>query len=201
METKQTRKGFRLMELIVVIAIMGILLAIIVPSWGYFLRRAHERDAGSKAKIVFNAAQTEATRLNVKERLIINQLNDPTIDTQKEKVLNDQIYMGTGEFYFYWNGKSGYKCDSKGVDAKASTKANDAFSRALNGVVGLNRGDGTYKIYVNNYNVISVIYSDYENGRYKGTYPVGMTDLSDALKSKIRSHSVQAAEMSDFKLP
>ena len=50
MKTKQTRKGFTLMELIVVIAIMGILLAIIVPSWGYFLRRAHERDAGSKAK-------------------------------------------------------------------------------------------------------------------------------------------------------
>jgi type IV pilus assembly protein PilA len=201
MKTKQTRKGFTLMELIVVIAIMGILLAILVPSWQHFLRRAHERDAGSKAKIVFNAAQTEATRLNIKERNLLNQINNPSTDSSKKDLIKTKVYMGSGDFYFYWDGKNGVKCDKDGKDLKANELSNAAFSRAVNGVVGLEKGKGTYKIYVTNYNVVSVIYSDLENGRYKGTYPVGMTDLSSTLQDKIRSHSVKSTAMSDFKLP
>ncbi|MDE7105032.1 MAG: prepilin-type N-terminal cleavage/methylation domain-containing protein, partial [Ruminococcus sp.] len=31
------KKGFTLMELIIVMAIIGILLGILIPSWGYYM--------------------------------------------------------------------------------------------------------------------------------------------------------------------
>ena len=61
---KSKRKGFTLVELIVAMAILGILIAIIVPSWGYFMRRSKERTANAKAKVIFNAAQTELQELH-----------------------------------------------------------------------------------------------------------------------------------------
>ena len=103
MKAKRTRKGFTLMELIIVIAIMGILMAILIPSWGYFLRRARERDANSRAKIVFNAAQTAVTRVCDNERSILNKYKDSTTDTDLKDKLEKQLYMGEGDFYFYWN--------------------------------------------------------------------------------------------------
>ena len=84
MRTKKTKKGFTLMELVIVLAILGILLAIIVPSWGYFIRRSRERSANAKAKVVFNAAQTEVTRVSMKERPELNVVNDPTADSVKK---------------------------------------------------------------------------------------------------------------------
>ena len=62
MNMKNSKKGFTLMELIIVLAILGILLTIMVPTWGYFITKSRERNANSKAKIIFNAAQTEITR-------------------------------------------------------------------------------------------------------------------------------------------
>ena len=194
MKAKRTRKGFTLMELIIVIAIMGILMAIIIPSWGYFIRRARERDANSKAKIVFNAAQTAVTRVCDNERSILNKYNDPNTDSDLKDKLEKQIYMGNGEFYFYWNGKKGVKIDAStgaAKDESANSKNNGLLSKSINNIAG---GEGFYKIYVNNYNVQSVVYTSYENGNYKGTYPKGMTELSSTLLDKIRSTSIKSID-------
>jgi type IV pilus assembly protein PilA len=191
MKAKRTRKGFTLMELIIVIAIMGILMAIIIPSWGYFLTRARERDANSKAKIVFNAAQTSVTRICDSERSLLNKYNDPNLDTDVKEEIGKQIYMGNGDFYFYWNGSEGVKLkssDGKTVDNKdANAYNNGLLSKSINNITG---GEGFYKIYVHNYNVKSVVYTAYANGNYKGTYPKGMSDLSDSDLSSIRSTSI-----------
>ena len=151
------------MELIIVLVIMGILVAIIVPSWSYFVRRSRERTANSKAKMVFNACQTEVTRVCMKERPLINIINDPTVsDTKKNE-----------------------------VDIK-NTKPSPANDTSLkNGINNINNnGEGVYKIYVDNYQVKSVVYSDMPNGRYKGTYPRMMDDLDDTTRDYIRSHSM-----------
>ncbi|WP_037271724.1 pilus assembly FimT family protein [Ruminococcus flavefaciens] len=191
MKAKKTRKGFTLMELIIVIAIMGILMAIIIPSWGYFLRRARERDANSKAKIVFNAAQTAVTRICDNERSLLNKYNDPTVATDVKDEIGKQIYMGDGEFYFYWNGSKGVKIKSNGsVDNEAAnSKKNGDLSRAINNITG---GEGFYKIYVKNYNVQSVVYTAYVNGNYKGTYPKGTNELDNDLLDKLRNTSMNS---------
>lgn len=215
MKANKTKKGFTLMELIIVLAIMGILLAIIVPSWGYFIRRARERSANAKAKVVFNAAQTEVTRLGAKERPLNNVVHDSTSDTDYvTNKIQPQIYMGDYklkdrtkedsstnreyfDFYFYWDGHEGrhYKADGTLADA---TENDARFARSLNSIIGT---EGTYKIYVKNYNVVSVVYSDFVDGNYKGTYPVGMDELTDSIREDVRSKSIESVDMTKLALP
>lgn len=213
MKTKKSKKGFTLMELIIVIAIMGILMAIIIPSWGYFIRRARERSANAKAKVVFNAAQTEVTRMCAKERPLNNIVHNSSSDSVLVEKTKKEIYMGDYDlkdrdkedqssnrkyydFYFYWDGENGCRVDDKGVK-KAVTSDDTRFARGINSITG---GDGTYKIYVRNYTVMSVVYSDYENGNYKGTYPVGMDELSDSDRSSVRNDSVLKVAMNKITL-
>ena len=193
MKTKKTRKGFTLIELVMVLAIMGILIAIIIPSWSYFVRRSRERTANAKAKVIFNAAQTEVTRVNMKERPDLNVANDPAADSVKRANAKNALYIGDGDFYFYWDGKNGAEVDKDGNDIGSDSKSNISFANGINNIN--NNGEGVYKIYVNNYNVQSVVYSDLAKGRYKGTYPRMMDDLPDAVRSSVRSNAVQSIDL------
>lgn len=209
MKANRTKKGFTLMELIIVIAIMGILIAILVPAWGYFMRRAHERSANAKAKVVFNAAQTEATRMSIRERTYVNTFNTSSNASEKEAA-NRNIYMGDGDFYYYWDGNSGSIVNASGGNVLNSVsdnakktfmqRADAKFTVALNGIT---KGEGVYKIYIHNYNVQSVFYTDMATSNYKGAYPVNLDMLEDSGVDvdPIRSADVSSVDMDNFVLP
>lgn len=55
------KKGFTLVELVVVIAIIGVLAAILIPTMMNYVKKSRMRSANSNAKLVFNTAKTAAT--------------------------------------------------------------------------------------------------------------------------------------------
>ena len=69
MNMKKSRvKGFTLIELIIVIAIIGILLAILAPTMSGYFRKSRIKTANADAKLVYNAAQTYAQRFMAIDR-------------------------------------------------------------------------------------------------------------------------------------
>jgi type IV pilus assembly protein PilA len=65
MRKKYNCRGFTLVELVVVIAIIGILAAILVPSMLDYVKKARLKSANSNAKTVYNAINTAIIDLTV----------------------------------------------------------------------------------------------------------------------------------------
>lgn len=68
-KTFNNKKGFTLVELVVVLVIIGIFAAIAIPSFTAYLRRQKESDAKSECKLVVAASQSAYMELYSKNRL------------------------------------------------------------------------------------------------------------------------------------
>ena len=154
-------KGFSLMELVIVIAIIGLLTAMLVPAWMSYIAKSRIKTQNNNAKVIFNAAQTAATKRKFQER-ITNVIN-----------------VGSGDFYFYWDGSTGYSVGSDTV-ANPPVTVGDAdfdaeFANEISSV--FDNSEGTvYKIWIQNYIVRSVVSARSENDNFIGAYPTPLTE-------------------------
>lgn len=219
------KKGFTLMELTIVLAIIAILIAIVLPSWGYYLQRSRLKAQNAKAKVIFNAAQTVITDLEFYERHTLADYNNATSETKSiaaNRLFTNVLNAGTdNEWYFYWDGAKGFLCDVNGTAVTAASFVapdatpssikettintwNAKISRAVDKIA---KSDEVFRIYVKDYTVMSVATARTNTDRFIGSHPITLdmrrsdgVDSRDDVKNK-RAGGIMGLDMKELDIP
>ena len=87
---KRTKKGFTLVELVIVIAVIAILSAILIPTFGSIIKDANE----TKAKADLKAAITSWLAANANVTTVnIDQVNTAVFAEEASIAADDEVYV------------------------------------------------------------------------------------------------------------
>jgi type II secretory pathway pseudopilin PulG len=154
--TKKNKvKGFTIVEMIVVVAIIIVLLGVLAPSMMTYYRNSRIKAANADAKMVYNAAQTEIMHYMSKDRKTSDYANSSHFGVRAGAADSGKVwicYDPTSGGKYKINGGSYAAANGTGdsADAVAASKAAQEVITKVNRMVS-GASDVCWSIYVENY--------------------------------------------------
>lgn len=171
MKKSTNKKGFTLVELIVVIAIIGVLAAILVPSMMGYVKSSKISAANSSAKSVYNAAANVCQKCE-------------TAGVPIEEGVYGQNYNG-----------SDYTGD---ITSAVSSTDGQTFVAFIVKELGSTGGNAAFDVAVTDGGPVGAIYaSTASDKKYTGGYPTAAKDVSNK-KGGITEVAVGTNGSADF---
>ncbi|MFC2006395.1 type IV pilin protein [Chloroflexota bacterium] len=123
-------KGFTLIELLIVVAILGVLAAVVIPNVGRFIGRGETEAAEVERKNIQTAVIAMMTDNGISEFATDNLLDDPGADATSDMtafpaptyILYGMSVLGSDVNYVATNTTKGtYVCDTLGTITQVTT--------------------------------------------------------------------------------
>lgn len=121
---KRSKKGFTLIEMMIVLIIMGVLLTILIPTWNYFITQSKISTQNKNSRVIFNAAQTECT----KQKFQIRNLK-AEIESLEKQLASKQSQINTNKSqYLVDYGVNYSSTNAEFIDALTDPTKKDTWS-------------------------------------------------------------------------
>ncbi|MGN0620599.1 MAG: Tfp pilus assembly protein FimT/FimU [Porcipelethomonas sp.] len=140
---KQKLKGFTLFELVIVIAIIGILATVAVPNMIYWISKSKYKTACDQAELIYNSVQTIVQKYDTIDRSVKDSSSKQLSGTHTCGNLTGVTFTDDANSELYKKIKGYYK--------EADRCA--------------------WAVKIENYKITAVYYSESESDNYVGIYP------------------------------
>lgn len=171
-------KGFTLIEMIVVIAIIGILAGILAPTMSTYYRKSRIKTANGNAKMVYNAAQTAAQNFIAMDRNSTTPSSlKGTTDADGDGIFENYViiaYNGATKTFEASTVFGTFNASSQPADMDHIQMIVESVNKTVSGA-----SDVCWAVCINNYIVQGAISATAETTDRVGYYSVNKAQAED----------------------